>query len=184
MKQKNLLIAAFVMIFVIAISSIILTGCSKQETKEQKTQPTEQKKDMDNMKHDSTMKMDHDNMNKDKMNKDNMDMKDKKMNMNENKSTDKKDNIQHTMVKIPTVQCDICKGNIEKALKKVKGINSANVDIDAKLVNINFDKSITDINKIEKAITSAGYDANNKKANPDAYAKLDVCCKLPQDRKK
>ena len=181
MKQKNLLNAAFVMIFVIAISALMLTGCSKQETKEQKTQPTEQKNDMNNMKHDSIMKMDKDKMN---MDKDNMDMKDKKMNMNENRDSDKKDNIQHTMVKIPTAQCDNCKENIEKALNKVKGVKTSEIDIDAKLVQISFDKSLTDINKIEKAITSAGYDANDKKANPDSYAKLDDCCKLPKDRKK
>jgi hypothetical protein len=49
---------------------------------------------------------------------------------------------------------------------------------------VKFDKEVTDLNKIENAITAAGYDADNKKANPDAYAKLDDCCKKPEDRQK
>jgi hypothetical protein len=49
---------------------------------------------------------------------------------------------------------------------------------------VNFDKSVTNLGKIENAITAVGYDANSKKADPDAYSKLDDCCKLPQDRKK
>lgn len=112
------------------------------------------------------------------------DMKDKKMNMNEDSNKDKNDKIVQTTVRIPTAQCDICKENITYALKRVKGIQTLNVDVDSKIVNVSFDNSVTTINKIERAITSAGYDANNKKADPDAYDKLENCCKLPKDRKK
>jgi len=112
------------------------------------------------------------------------DMKDKQMNMNEDSKSGKDDKIIQTTIRIPTAQCDICKENITYALKRVKGIQTLNVDVDSKIVNVSFDNSVTTLNKIERAITSAGYDANNKKADPDAYDKLENCCKLPKDRKK
>jgi|GEM_PF-970907 Cu(I)/Ag(I) efflux system membrane fusion protein len=112
------------------------------------------------------------------------DMKDKQMNMNEDSKSGKDDKIIQTTIRIPTAQCDICKENITYALKRVKGIQTLNVDVDSKIVKVSFDNSVTTLNKIERAITSAGYDANNKKADPDAYNKLENCCKLPKDRKK
>lgn len=87
------------------------------------------------------------------------------------------------MVKLPTVQCEICKKNLTKALKKVDGVETFNIDIENKAVKVKFDKTKADVTKIENAITAAGYDANDKKADAKAYNKLDDCCKLPQDRK-
>ena len=40
-----------------------------------------------------------------------------------------------------------------------------------------FDKSKTSKDNIEKLISDAGYDANGKKANPDAAAKQPPDCK-------
>ena len=56
-------------------------------------------------------------------------------------------------------------------------------DIALQKVKDAVDKSKTDLGKIEGAITAAGYDANDKKADPEAYKELDDCCKLPKDRK-
>jgi membrane fusion protein, copper/silver efflux system len=113
------------------------------------------------------------------------DMKNKNSdNENQETSKDTKSAIEHKIVRIPTAQCDICKENITKALNRVNGIKSFEVDVDSKIVNVNFDNSLTDMKKIEKAISLAGYDANNRKADPVAYSKLDNCCKKPEDRKK
>jgi copper chaperone CopZ len=110
---------------------------------------------------------------------------DKTHDMNDMKN-DTKDskNTGHTTIQIPSAQCDICESNITKALKKVTGIENFKIDIDGKVIHVNYDKNKTTISKIEKAITSAGYDANNKTADPVAYSKLDNCCKKPEDRKK
>lgn len=96
-------------------------------------------------------------------------------------STDK--GAEHIMVKLPSMQCNICKKNIEKAVNKVSGIIDVKVDKNEKVAHINYDKSKTDLSKIENAITMAGYDANDKKADPTAYQDLDDCCKLPKDQK-
>ena len=100
-----------------------------------------------------------------------------------NKHDPEESGFEHVMVNLPTMQCKICKKNIETAVEKLDGIEEVNVVVKEKTAHINYDKSKTDISKIEAAITSAGYDANDKKADPEAYKELDDCCKLPQDRK-
>lgn len=105
---------------------------------------------------------------------------------NEMKQTDNmsdKNSSDHIMVSLPTMQCSTCKKNIETAVKKLDGIESINVVVKEKTAHINYDKSKTDLAKIESTITAAGYDANDKKADPEAYKELDDCCKLPKDQK-
>lgn len=92
-------------------------------------------------------------------------------------------NAEHVIIKLPTMQCKTCKKNIEKAVNKVSGINDVKVDVDEKVAHINYDKSKTDLSKIESAITLVGYDANDKKADSIAYENLNDCCKLPKDQK-
>ncbi len=117
------------------------------------------------------------NQNMDKNNNQNMD---KNMDKNMQTSTDK--SAEHIMIKLPSMQCKTCKKNIEKAVNKVSGIIDVKVDVDEKVAHINYDKSKTDLSKIENAITMAGYDANDRKADKDAYSNLEGCCKLPKDR--
>jgi len=90
---------------------------------------------------------------------------------------------EQVVIKVPSMQCGTCKKNIEKAVKKVAGVIDVNVDKEQKVAHVNFDKSKTDLSKIENAITAAGYDANDKKADQEAYNNLDDCCKLPKDKK-
>lgn len=88
-----------------------------------------------------------------------------------------------TMVNVPSIQCNSCKKAITSALKETDGVNDVDVDVKGKTVKVTFDKSKTDLSKIEATIVSAGYDANDKKADKDAYEKLDDCCKRPEDQK-
>jgi mercuric ion binding protein len=88
-------------------------------------------------------------------------------------------NDEKATIQLPTIQCNTCKKNITKAMKKVDGVNDFNIDVDGKVMTVAYDKSKTDLSKVENAITAAGYDANDKKADPVAYDKLDECCKVP-----
>jgi periplasmic mercuric ion binding protein len=81
-------------------------------------------------------------------------------------------------IKLPTMQCGTCKKNIEKALKKADGIKDVNVVVKEKVAKVTYDKSKTNVNSIESVIVSAGYQANDKPANKEAYDKLDDCCKV------
>lgn len=92
-------------------------------------------------------------------------------------------NIMHANIMLSSMQCGMCKKTIETAVSNTEGVNSINVDKDQKTAHIDYDKEIIDIVKIESVITAAGYDANDKKADPKAYENLDDCCKLPKDQK-
>jgi len=80
-------------------------------------------------------------------------------------------------VKIPTIQCGMCVKTIAKVVKAVEGVTEVTVDKKAKVANVVFDPEKTTIEKIETAITKAGYDADDKKADPEAFKKLPDCCK-------
>lgn len=169
--MKNLKSKATVTtIFSVLIILILLSySCSKQ---------TEKKITENNQQQNNNLaQLDHQNTDTNK--------EEEPMGINDKMNIDKnnKNNIEHKMIKIPSAQCDICKATISKAIKKVKGVKSFEVDIDNHIIHINYDNTLTNLGKIEDAITKVGYDANNKKADPNAYAKLDDCCKKPEDRK-
>jgi copper chaperone CopZ len=82
-----------------------------------------------------------------------------------------------TEIALPSIVCNSCVAKIEKALKKVDGVIDYTVSLDNKNTSVTYDDSITNLEKIEIAITKAGYDANDKKADRDAFEKLPGCCK-------
>lgn len=85
---------------------------------------------------------------------------------------------EEVVIRLPTMQCNMCKKTIEKDLKKLDGVNEVNVVVKEKVAKVTFDKSKTDVNSIEGVIVAAGYQANDKPANKEAYDKLDDCCKI------
>lgn len=85
-------------------------------------------------------------------------------------------------IKIKTSsQCDMCKERIEEALAFEKGVKTAELDVETKIVTVTYKKNKTTPEKIRKAISKVGYDADDVAADPKAYAKLDACCKKPDD---
>lgn len=91
-------------------------------------------------------------------------------------------NISEVKISVPTAQCGSCQANIENALKKMEGVKSAKVDLEAKTASVSYDAMKIDLAALENAIAMAGYDANNVKRDATAYAELEACCKLPEDR--
>ena len=79
-----------------------------------------------------------------------------------------------------TAECNMCKATLEKALGQVNGVKKVSVDITAKTVTVVYNPKKTDLDKIRTAITEAGYDADDKKANNRSYQKLPECCKSGQ----
>ncbi len=80
-----------------------------------------------------------------------------------------------------SAQCDMCKERIEEALAFEKGVKKAELDVDSQIVTVTYKKDKTNPEKIRKAISRVGYDADDVPADPKAYAKLDACCKKPAD---
>lgn len=81
-------------------------------------------------------------------------------------------------VKIKTsAVCEMCKKKIEKALMYEAGMKKATVDVKTKECTVIYNPKKTSPEKIRLAISQAGYDADDVKANEKSYAKLDNCCK-------
>lgn len=79
-------------------------------------------------------------------------------------------------------QCSMCKETIERALAFEKGVVKSNLDLETHIVKVTYKNGKTDADQIRKAISLAGYDADDVPADPKAYAKLSDCCKKPDDR--
>ena len=80
-----------------------------------------------------------------------------------------------------SAQCPMCKESIEKTLTFERGVRHALLDLDTKKVTVRYNPRRTDTDKLRKAITKTGYDADDKEGDPEAYAILPACCKKPDD---
>jgi len=81
-----------------------------------------------------------------------------------------------------SAQCEICKETIEKALAYERGVLASDLDLKTKQVRVIYQPAKTTPEKIRKAISMSGYDADEVMADPKAYRRLPRCCKKPQDR--
>ena len=77
--------------------------------------------------------------------------------------------------------CETCKKRIEKAVKNVKGVESANWDSKTQMLTLKYDSSKTSEKEVEEKIALVGHDTKNKKASDKAYNSLPGCCQY--DRK-
>lgn len=76
-----------------------------------------------------------------------------------------------------SAQCGMCKDRIEKAMAYERGVKSATLDLESKVLTVSYKTKKTSPEKIRKAISQTGYDADEVPADPQAYEKLPACCK-------
>jgi copper chaperone CopZ len=65
--------------------------------------------------------------------------------------------IKQTTLKVIGMSCSGCAGSVEKALKGVKGVSAAKVDLKAGKATVDYDPALTGENDLAKAVTKAGY---------------------------
>ena len=75
------------------------------------------------------------------------------------------------------MQCESCGANIYNSTLTIPGVKSIDVSPEANTITVIYKTSKTDPDKIRAAIAASGYDADQVKADPSAYIKLDGCCK-------
>lgn len=73
--------------------------------------------------------------------------------------------------------CEMCKEAIEYDLAFERGVKSAILNLDDKVVSVIYNEKRTAPDVIRKRITMVGYHADSLKRDPDAYDKLPECCK-------
>jgi periplasmic mercuric ion binding protein len=73
--------------------------------------------------------------------------------------------------------CNMCKNTIEKDLSFEKGVKSAVLDVPTQMLTVSYFPKKTSPDKIRKAVSKTGYDADDVPAEEKTYEKLDECCK-------
>jgi len=80
-------------------------------------------------------------------------------------------------------KCESCKERIEKAAKSVDGVIKADWNIDSKIMEVNFNTSKTNLDKIELAIAKVGHDTQLHRATDKDYNALPDCCHYDREKK-
>lgn len=74
--------------------------------------------------------------------------------------------------------CGMCKATIEKAVKGLEGVASADWDVKKKSIKVSYDENKVKENEMHKVIAAAGYDTEQATGSKEAYTKLPKCCKF------
>lgn len=61
-------------------------------------------------------------------------------------------------ISVPGISCDHCKMSIEGAVSALDGIESVEVEIEPRTVNLSYDESTVGMEEIKAAIEAAGYE--------------------------
>ncbi|CAN5316515.1 hypothetical protein BH09BAC5_BH09BAC5_11180 [soil metagenome] len=81
-------------------------------------------------------------------------------------------------------ECDMCKKTIESNIGKMAGVKKAVFDVATKELTVEYNTKKTSPDKIRKAVSELGYDADDVKANNRAQKELPDCCRPKADSAK
>lgn len=68
--------------------------------------------------------------------------------------------LQQVVFTIENMTCALCKVTVKKVIEQVEGVQSVQIDSEAKTATVRFDLSITNAEAIAQASTNAGYPAS------------------------
>lgn len=89
----------------------------------------------------------------------------------------KSDESKFEKVEIQTsAVCGQCKERLEKNLAFEKGVRSVSLDDKTKIITIEFRTGRNTKERLKKAITKIGYDADEMPADQKAHDRLPACC--------
>lgn len=74
-------------------------------------------------------------------------------------------------------QCETCGKNFQANMLKIKGVKMYELDDKNMTITVYYNGKKTDLPTIKTAISNLGYNADEVKANLEAYENLDGCCK-------
>lgn len=66
--------------------------------------------------------------------------------------------MSQAVIKVNGMNCNHCKMAVERSLKALPGVQSAEVTLSEKLVAVNYDPGKVDLDTMKAAIRNAGYD--------------------------
>jgi len=75
-------------------------------------------------------------------------------------------------------ECETCGMKFKDNMLKINGVKMYELDEKKMTITVYFNSKKTDLITIKKVISRLGYDADDIKADPQAYENLDGCCKI------
>jgi copper chaperone CopZ len=85
--------------------------------------------------------------------------------------------MQKAVIHTPGVLAEPCKISIENFLVHEYGVSSVRADYRRHIVTVVWYTDRTNIENIKTALANMGYDADDVKAEPDAFKRLPPACK-------
>lgn len=73
--------------------------------------------------------------------------------------------------------CEMCQYAIEKEMALEKGVKSATLNLENKILTVTYLSKKTDADEIRKRVALTGYHADSIERDSLAYKKLPFCCK-------
>ena len=74
-------------------------------------------------------------------------------------------------------ECETCGLKFKTEMLKIEGVKMYELDDQAMTFTVYYNPKKTSIETIRESISKLGYDADDVKADPEAYENLDGCCK-------
>lgn len=75
-------------------------------------------------------------------------------------------------------ECETCGLKFKTEMLKIKGVKMYELDDKAMTFTVYYNAKKTNLQNIKVAISKLGYDADEVKADSQAYESLDGCCKI------
>jgi copper chaperone CopZ len=94
------------------------------------------------------------------------------------------DKVAHDETKKFTVygNCGMCKRTIEGALKDVKGVQSAEWNMETDEMTVTFNPHKISLDAIKQKIADVGYDTDTHRAKQEVYEALPGCCQYERPK--
>ena len=64
---------------------------------------------------------------------------------------------QSAVLSVPGMNCPACPVTVMVAIKRVKGVKSANVNFESKLAEVSYDDQLTSISDLQEATKNVGF---------------------------
>ncbi len=88
---------------------------------------------------------------------------------------------EEAMIKV-LGNCGMCKNRIEKAAKSLEGVQVAHWNQENEMLHVQFSKTKTSKEAIEKSVAQAGHDTGHFNAPDSVYKELPPCCKYTREQ--
>lgn len=66
--------------------------------------------------------------------------------------------MEQAVINVEGMTCGGCVASVTKAIKRLEGVEQANVSLESKIASVIYDKGKTNEGEIKQAVRDAGYD--------------------------